>query len=410
MPGSRVPRDTDLAKEYFMNRLPRVERSSSADALVHGTLGSATICWRNWALGWSFWTLLSLLTAMQSYFGQAAVMEWRMTWLLAVRRSFEEWYAWGLLSIPILWLARRFPFNRARAWRWGGFHFLASICFSVAYVAIHSWTLDGQTSVMDGTRFEFRAVFKKLIVYYSQVCMIIYWFMILVHQGWHFYHRLREREIQSAELQTELVNARLEALRMQINPHFLFNTLHTISSLIHENPEAADRMVARLSELLRVSLDQANTHEIRLEQEIDFLKGYIEIEQTRFADRLSVELKIEPGVEEAFVPCLILQPLVENAIRHGIEPREDMGKVEVEARRDNGRLELRVSDNGSGLETDLASRREGIVLSNTRSRLRHLYGEHQMIVLADAPGGGLEVRLSIPYRSKSHAAAIPNGR
>ncbi len=187
---------------------------------------------------------------------------------------------------------------------------------------------------------------------------------------------------------------------MQLNPHFLFNTLHAVSALIHANPEAADRVVARLSELLRLSLDRSRPQEVPLTEEMDFLARYLEIEQTRFAERLKVDLQIDPAARESLVPYLILQPLVENAIHHGIEPREAEGRITIAARRSNGRLELRVADNGTGLPEATGNwPKEGIGLSNTRSRLRHLYGEQFRLELVDAAGGGLEARLDIPYHT-----------
>src|SRR5262249_2814360 len=151
------------------------------------------------------------------------------------------------------------------------------------------------------------------------------WVIVFGHLFWSYYHRFREGEMQTAKLQRELVEARLEALRMQLNPHFLFNTLHAISALIHEQPDAADRMVARLSDLLRLTLDPSKPQEVPLSEEMAFLQGYLEIEQTRFSERLHVTKDIETGTESALVPFLLLQPLVENAIRHGIEPREERG-------------------------------------------------------------------------------------
>src|SRR5439155_15143875 len=163
-----------------------------------------------------------------------------------------------------------------------------------------------------------------------------------------------------------------------------------------------DRIVARLSDLLRVSLDQSDTQEVPLRQELSFLERYLEIERTRFQDRLSVELEVEAGLDDVLVPSLILQPLVENAIRHGIEPREDTGRITIAARRLDGMLELKVSDNGPGLpETEVAPRREGVGLSNTRSRLLHLYGAKHQFDLTPAAGGGLEVRLLIPCRTEA---------
>jgi sensor histidine kinase YesM len=241
---------------------------------------------------------------------------------------------------------------------------------------------------------------KKLALHYVVMCVLMYWFVVFAHLGWHYYRRFRERELQAAELQQKLVEARLEALRMQLNPHFLFNTLHAVSALIHEDPNAADRVLARLSELLRLSLDQSKPQEVPLSEELAFLDRYLEIEQTRFADRLQVEKEVEPETERALVPYLILQPLVENAIRHGIEPREDTGRLAIRAHRSNGTLQLRVSDNGAGLPEEKGTPlREGIGLSNTRSRLQHLYGDGYRLELVSAPGGGLEARIDIPYRT-----------
>jgi sensor histidine kinase YesM len=230
----------------------------------------------------------------------------------------------------------------------------------------------------------------------------MYWLVVFGHLGWHYYQRYRERELQAAELGRELVEARLDALRLQLNPHFLFNTLHAISALIHEDPEAADRMVARLSDLLRLSLDQSKPQEVPLSEEIAFLDRYLEIELTRFGDRLKIEKQIAAEAQDALVPFLLLQPLVENAIRHGIEPREETGHVAISAQRNNGVLELRISDDGAGLSgAAAAGAREGIGLSNTRSRLQHLYGTEFKFELAELAHGGLEARISIPYRRET---------
>jgi two-component sensor histidine kinase len=361
---------------------------------------------RRWALGFGFWTCMALLYAMQLYTGHEAGAARPVEFTMALRRGCEEWYVWGLISIGILWLAGKVRIEPGRGWRWLLIHMLGAMAAEVAFVTLHAALLHGQTSILDSTVFTFGMVFQKEIHYWL-FGMIIYWVILLAHQGWHFYQRFREGEQQAAALATELVEARLEMLRMQLNPHFLFNTLHTISSLIHEHPHDADRMVARVSELLRVTLDQTETQEVPLRQELAFLESYLDIERIRFQDRLSVEKQIEPGVESLLVPSLVLQPLVENAIRHGIEPREDMGRIEITARRVDGMLELKVTDNGPGLhENETAPLKEGIGLSNTRSRLSHLYGVGQhRIKLTRVPGGGLQVRLLIPCRTEARACA-----
>ena len=350
---------------------------------------------RKYGLILLLWTLVVIVEAAQYYASQFVEHHTFPLWL-AIRRACEEWYPWTFLTVGILWVARRCNLEREGMKRWILGHVGTSVLVSLVYFTVYAWLLSGQKSVMDGSTFEFGNLFKKLVIYYFHVVLVIYWVIVLSHQSWGYYQRSRERERQASALATELVRTRLEVLRMQLNPHFLFNTLHTISALIHENPDDADRIVARLSELLRVSLEQSDSQEVPLRQELTFLERYLQIEQTRFQDRLAVELEIESGLDN------VLQPLVENAIRHGIEPREDTGRVKIGARRLNGMLELKVSDNGPGLpEAEVAPRREGVGLSNTRSRLSHLYGVNHRFELTPASGGGLEARLLIPCRTEA---------
>jgi LytS/YehU family sensor histidine kinase len=185
---------------------------------------------------------------------------------------------------------------------------------------------------------------------------------------------------------------------MHLNPHFPFNTLHSISALMHQDAQAADRMIARLSDLLRASLESSDTQEVTLRQELEILQRYLEIEQIRFGSRLTVKMDVAPDTLEARVPNLILQPLVENAICHGIQPHAKPGRIELRSQRADGMLMLEVCDNGGGLRKDEPAQ-EGVGLSNTRTRLRTLYGQAHGFDLRDAPGGGLQVRLTIPFRT-----------
>lgn len=360
---------------------------------------------RRWGVFVGFWTMLGVFSGLSLLVSQS-VMGAPVPLLLAFRRGLEHWYPWGLLAVGVFWMARRFPFEPGRWVRWGFIHLGAAIVAAVVYVAAYGALLHGQTSVMDGTVFTFSYVFKKVILHYLLFNIVIYWMILTVQHSWRYYQQYQERERQASALATELVRARLEMLRMQLNPHFLFNTLNAISALIHEQPEAADRMVVRLSELLRRTLELPDSEELSLEQELKLLESYLEIERIRFADRLTVEIKVESGLERALVPALILQPIVENAIRHGIEPREEMGVVRICARLNGGRMELSVSDNGLGMpEGGEGIEREGIGLSNTRSRLAHLYGSEHELELCPAAGGGLNVRLVIPLRE-----AVERGR
>ncbi len=383
---------------------PRAQRSQDAPSLATQRpepLGARARRWA-WILG--IWTLVTLLCAAQSYASQVT-MDRPLTWWWVLRRCAEEWYLWAVLCIPIVWVSNRYPLEPGKLRHSLVMHGASAVLTALVFFTALAWLLDGQTS-WDGSLYRYSEIFAKLFFNYMVLCLTMYVTILFAHHGWHYYQRYRERERQAASLAAELAEARLDALRMQLNPHFLFNTLHAISALIHENPEGADRMVARLSDLLRVTLDPETRQETTLRRELDFLDRYIEIERTRFQDRLSVTLAVEPGLEEAFVPFLLLQPLVENAIRHGIEPREDMGQVEIRACRSNGAMELTVSDNGPGLPDGTSSPpREGVGLSNTRSRLLHLYGPHQQLVLSPRPGGGLQARILLPLRFAASAPA-----
>jgi LytS/YehU family sensor histidine kinase len=219
------------------------------------------------------------------------------------------------------------------------------------------------------------------------------------------------------ELESHLAQARLQALRMQLHPHFLFNTLNAISTLVHTNPRSADEMIGGLSEMLRMSLDSASESEVPLSRELHFLNHYLEIEKVRFGDRLRVEQSIAQDVQNALLPTLILQPLVENAIRHGIEPKLAAGQVFIRALRVGDKLQITIRDTGIGFKnlggTSNPSSK-GIGLVNTRARLQALYpSQHRLIIQNHADGGGL-VELEIPYHTESkspiHHAAADEGR
>ncbi|PYS93543.1 MAG: hypothetical protein DMF64_04900 [Acidobacteria bacterium] len=207
-----------------------------------------------------------------------------------------------------------------------------------------------------------------------------------------------------SRLEAELAQAQLRALKMQLQPHFLFNTLHSISTLLDEDVEAADEMIARLGDFLRLTLDNSGAQEVTLQKELEFLRSYLEIERVRFQDRLTVLLEIAPDTLAARVPNLILQPLVENAIQHGIMARTGAGRIEIRASRSDGLLRLQVKDNGPGLSGDThaqAPHKRGLGFALTRERLECLYATRQRLALADAPEGGLEITLEIPFVTAS---------
>jgi len=352
--------------------------------------------WRGIGFYLGVWTLVALVATAQTYVSKLT-MDHPVPVRLAFFASVVEWYLWALLSLVAVALGERFPFQPGRIGRRALLHGAASVVTMVIDGALIACFLHGRWS-LEGKLLTFSGVFRMAVLDYFPFNLTIYWLVLLAQQGWYHFQQSRQRELQAAALATELVRARLEALRMQINPHFLFNTLNTISALVHEKPEAADRMIARLSELLRRALDHSDTQEVPLREEITFLQGYLEIEQMRFPDRLTVAFDIEPKTQELLVPQLILQPLVENALRHGILPREEPGRVEISARVTSGdTLELKVRDNGNGLPVPYtAPEREGIGLKNVRSRLTHLHGTAQSLTIRNVPEGGVEACLRLP--------------
>jgi two-component sensor histidine kinase len=214
--------------------------------------------------------------------------------------------------------------------------------------------------------------------------------------------RLRRRHVQALRLHAQLSAARLEALRAQLHPHFLFNTLHTISELIHSDPDAADAMVVRLADLLRLSIDTNIEQEIRLQRELTVLESYIELHRMRHGDRLAVVVDVDRGLLDALVPPLLLQPLVENALRHGLAPRRTAGTVRIAASTRGLRLTLSVADDGVGLPRQFA---EGVGIRNTRTRLQELYGDDYAFVVFAQPSGGTEARIDIPLHRQAPRAA-----
>jgi signal transduction histidine kinase len=201
---------------------------------------------------------------------------------------------------------------------------------------------------------------------------------------------------ESEQLQARLAQAQLQALRLQLNPHFLFNTLNTITALVHTSPATAERMVTGLSELLRISLGSVGEQEVLLSRELEVLGYYLDIQQVRFQDRLAVKYEVGPGAERAYVPNLLLQPLVENAIKHGIAPRADAGCISVVARQAGTRLTLEVVDNGVGAPIGQVIH-EGVGLRNSRERLRSLYGEAYRLEAVPVPAGGFRVTIDFPF-------------
>jgi LytS/YehU family sensor histidine kinase len=231
--------------------------------------------------------------------------------------------------------------------------------------------------------------------------LIIASLIVMAAHALIYYQDFRAGEVKQSELKAQLAQAKLQALKMQLHPHFLFNTLHSISSLVLEDPPKANGMIARLGDFLRLTLEHSEEQMVTVQQEIEFLRCYLEIEQVRFEDRLTVDFKIEATTLAAHVPHLILQPLVENAVRHAIAPHATPGFIQVEAKQRNGRLRLEVKDSGAGIKTNGNSvEKQGVGLSNVRARLKQIYGKDFSFEMVKVPEAGLTVVLEMPFRAE----------
>ncbi len=366
--------------------------------------------WLWWALFFGFWTLLGLFDANQTYF-YADLLGRPMPLVECLVLCLAQWYGLGGISLLLIALGDRLPFDQ-RQWKAR----LTVLLVASAAASLVKVVLDIPVERMLRTTpglVTYEPTLRVFQVFFTGrflIYLIIFWAILGVSHALDYYRKYRERELRAAQLEARLVQAELQMLKMQLHPHFLFNTLHAISCLIHQDVDVADRMIARLGELLRTTLENAGVEEVTLRQELDFVRPYLEIEQARIGPRLVVHLDVAAEALDAWVPYLILQPLVENAIRHGVAVCARAGRVEVRARRDAGRLRLQVRDDGPGLSAEQkAFFREGVGVSNTRARLQQLYGADQSFEMTNGPGGGLTVTLTLPYRGGPDDKAEPAG-
>ena len=309
------------------------------------------------------------------------------------------WYLWALLTPAIASLAWRFPFTRDR-WRSSLLvHLPASAALFGAQMALFGLASRAFGLSPDLLRPRLRALpprsaIQDVLVGYAFRGAGTYALIVLGLILYDYVRKDRER----VALEGQLALAELKALRMQLQPHFLFNTLHAIGVLIHSDPKAAHLMLTRLAELLRLSLDTASEPELPLETELAFVEKYLAIQKVRFGDRLTVRYALEPGAMRGLVPTLVMQPLVENALEHGLAPHARLGVIEIAAAREGDALTIRVRDNGDGLAESSQRMKSGVGLANTRGRLRQLYGDRSRLTLSNIAGGGLEAILEMPWR------------
>jgi len=356
-------------------------------------------------------TALGLWGALVLLFAAPVALTSRVSWREAVSFGGSFWALWLLFLPVVAWLSFRFPIERRRLLRNVGLHMLACLLIvgtnRAAFRAVARIFPDpplrserpGRSPDSGINRLGPPNALGVFIGLRAALDVLVYWSLVGLCQAITNFRSSQERERRAAELEARLTSAKLQALRMQINPHFLFNTLNSIAGLVYVNPGAADEMLGDLSELLRRSLDAMEEQEILLAQELEFIGAYISIEQKRFGERLRVEHRVPDELLKALVPAFILQPLVENANRHGIEPRRGPGLISIEAKQEEQRLHLIVQDNGRGLPgADFnSSVRRGIGLANTQARLRGLYGQDQSFSFGRAEPQGCRVDIHLPF-------------
>lgn len=336
---------------------------------------------------------------------------WRTFWYQLV-----IWLAWVLLAPVALWLQRRWPFERGALKRAVPIHLIAVVLLCAVHsviVVIANWLImrTGQ-SLAD-------MQLSVLLSYWwlrdLPFAALFYGLILGIGSAFEYYRQFRERQLRASQLEAQLAQAELQMLKMQLHPHFLFNTLNGITGLVRDNDnEGAVQMLVGLSDLLRQTLDNAGKQEVRLGEEFEWLELYLKLQQVRFSDRLQVSIDAEPETLDALVPNLITQPLVENAIRHGLGPRARPGSVSLSAQRDNQRLELKVVDDGIGLpEGWRLATSKGVGLLNTEARLRQLYGSDFAFEVRNREHGGVEALITIPLQfsassSNDTAASFPS--
>ena len=316
----------------------------------------------------------------------------RPSWTDALAINLVYYWAWGAAVPVVAALQRRFGFAPGRRLRSAAAHLAAAIALTVAEILLSAIVL----TVMGVYEPPFLVQAPMAVQVNFHSSFPTYWLILAVLVALDYAEKYRARDLRAAQLEHNLAQARLDALRLQLNPHFLFNALNSISALMFVDVNRAETMIRKLGELLRASLDRGHGPEITLADELDLLQRYLDIETIRFEDRMSVAFDVDPATRGALVPALVLQPLVENAVRHAVAARATGGRIEVSARRANGLLLLSVADDGPG--PGVAPRAEGVGLGNTRERLTAIYGRTDALSMYTVETGGCRVELRLPFR------------
>jgi signal transduction histidine kinase len=356
---------------------------------------------------WSFVAFAATLTVYQLY----RTTDYPMRFMTTLGWEFSQVLTYAPLTPLAFAFAARFPIQRKNWARLSLLYLAAGLAFFLAHVALRAATpfaywdpksREFASAIWDSHAHLFKVqwlVLKKQ--FFSGVVDDItgtFVPIVLVAHAVSYYRRFREREVRAAQLEGQLAKAHLQTLKSQLQPHFLFNTMHSISSLMLTDVQAADQMMARLGDLLRMSLESAGTQITTLNRELEFVNCYLEIEKVRFGDRLTAILDISPETLDASVPHLLLQPLVDNSIKHGISKMRAGGEIRITVNAYGDELQIEIKDNGPGFGKEATLPASGLGLRITRERLESLYGQEQSMELLTLPGGGTITRVCIPFR------------
>jgi two-component system, LytTR family, sensor kinase len=362
------------------------------------------INYRRAALVFIGWTLVGIIFAGISYAAAIGENNKEFGFVSALRLNLVQFYLWAILAPFVFRFSRRFPIElRPLNVRNLLLYFPALISFAGIHQILHLAVL---WSISPRWRQKYPALMDCYRAYFAfgfYIDLIIALLIVIAVHALLYYQNFRAGELAQSSLKTQLAQAQLRALKMQLHPHFLFNTLHSISSLVLEDPPKANSMIARLGDFLRLTVENSEQQLVTLKEETEFLRCYLEIEQVRFGDRLTVTFELEPQTLSAQVPHLILQPVVENAIQHAIAPRASRGYINIEAKRLDSLLRVAVSDNGPGITSNaIPSAKKCVGLTNVRTRLKQIYGPESRLELTNGGTGGLTVVMEIPFQREAN--------
>jgi two-component system, LytTR family, sensor kinase len=333
------------------------------------------------------WTLFGLCSFGACLLAEAATGGPSLPWSAILAYSLGAAWIWAALTPAVLWLTRGAGFSVRQRLRSVLLHAGVGGMFVLASITLQTMIARATGIDTSGSGLLLPRVENSLLAYAA---------IVVTGQATHYFTLFKTRQVHASELEARLAKTHLQLLRMQLQPHFLFNTLNTVAELVHTDPDTADQMITRLGRLLRLSLDHAGHQVVPLRQEIDFLRMYVEIEQIRFADRLQIVWNVAPDTLDAAVPTLLWHPVLENAIRHGVTPLAGRGRIVIASQRAGDDLVLEIRDNGRGLPSGHIPR-EGVGLRNIRERVDQLYGSRARFSLEPAPGGGTVATLRLPF-------------